>query len=160
MNNDGENSSLSCTLPRIPGEASPSHVSSLYSSLGFRICVGNLNKTKTYQEVNVSLEKYFMSQSLLFQDIQLAQSRWVFLFVSLFMWFVFFMLSPLKGVMKNLFACESNKCAWSEFNGLLLHCGTNSSVIFRLLWKSCVTSWKRICILKICTIFIFCVNVT
>uniref|UniRef100_A0A3Q4G8X0 Nucleolin-like n=1 Tax=Neolamprologus brichardi TaxID=32507 RepID=A0A3Q4G8X0_NEOBR len=42
---------------------------------GFRICVGNLNKTKTYQEVNESLEKYFMSQSLLFQDIQLDQSR-------------------------------------------------------------------------------------
>lgn len=42
---------------------------------GFRICVGNLNKTKTYQEVNESLEKYFMSQSILFQDIQLDQSR-------------------------------------------------------------------------------------
>ncbi|XP_030607717.1 nucleolin-like isoform X2 [Archocentrus centrarchus] len=42
---------------------------------GFCLFVGNLNSAKTYKEVNESLEKYFMSQCLLFQDIRLDRSR-------------------------------------------------------------------------------------
>ncbi|XP_061587184.1 nucleolin-like isoform X2 [Cololabis saira] len=42
---------------------------------GLCIYIGNLNNSKTSEEVKVSLAKYLMSQSLLFQDIRLDRSR-------------------------------------------------------------------------------------
>lgn len=48
--------------------------------IGHCVFVGNLNNSKTFEEVTQSLEKYFMTQSLLVQDIRLAKSRSVYLF--------------------------------------------------------------------------------
>lgn len=45
--------------------------------LGFCAFVGNLNHSKTYDEVKDALASYFMTQSLLVQDIRLDQSKWV-----------------------------------------------------------------------------------
>ncbi|XP_053293250.1 nucleolin isoform X2 [Pleuronectes platessa] len=42
---------------------------------GFCLYVGNLNNSKTFEEVKDSLAKYFMTQSLLFQDIRLDRSK-------------------------------------------------------------------------------------
>ncbi|KAM4552403.1 nucleolin-like isoform 2-T2 [Odontesthes bonariensis] len=42
---------------------------------GFCLFVGNLNTSKTFEEIKDSLAKYFMTQSLLFHDIRLARSR-------------------------------------------------------------------------------------
>lgn len=44
---------------------------------GFCVFVGNLNNSKTYDEVKDALVSYFMTQSLLVQDIRLDRSRWV-----------------------------------------------------------------------------------
>lgn len=49
------------------------HPSCLIS--GFCVFVGNLNNSKTYDEVKDTLASYFMTQSLLFQDIRLDQSK-------------------------------------------------------------------------------------
>ncbi|XP_063741027.1 nucleolin-like isoform X2 [Eleginops maclovinus] len=42
---------------------------------GYCLFVGNLNKSKTFDEVKDSLANYFMTQSLLVQDIRLDRSR-------------------------------------------------------------------------------------
>uniref|UniRef100_A0A3P8PAQ0 RRM domain-containing protein n=1 Tax=Astatotilapia calliptera TaxID=8154 RepID=A0A3P8PAQ0_ASTCA len=42
---------------------------------GFCLFVGNLNSSKNSEELKESLEKYLMSQNLLFKDIRLDQSR-------------------------------------------------------------------------------------
>ncbi|TNN69866.1 nucleolin [Liparis tanakae] len=42
---------------------------------GYCLFVGNLNTTKTFDEVNDSLANYLMTQSLLVQDIRLDRSR-------------------------------------------------------------------------------------
>ncbi|KAI3375134.1 hypothetical protein L3Q82_021653, partial [Scortum barcoo] len=42
---------------------------------GFCLFVGNLNKSKTFEEVKDSLANYFMTQSLLVQDIRLDRSK-------------------------------------------------------------------------------------
>ncbi|XP_062259547.1 nucleolin-like isoform X2 [Platichthys flesus] len=42
---------------------------------GFCLYVGNLNNSKTFEEVKDSLAKYFMTKSLLFQDIRLDRSK-------------------------------------------------------------------------------------
>lgn len=44
---------------------------------GFCIFVGNLNKSKTFDEVKDTLATYFMTKSLLVQDITLDKSKWV-----------------------------------------------------------------------------------
>lgn len=44
---------------------------------GFCLFVGNLNNSKAYDEVKDTLASYFMTQSLLVQDIRLDQSKWV-----------------------------------------------------------------------------------
>ncbi|XP_061652943.1 nucleolin-like isoform X2 [Phyllopteryx taeniolatus] len=56
------------------GETSPSKKTKRIND-GYCVFVGNLNKSKTFEEVNSSLENYFMTQSLLVQDIRLAPSR-------------------------------------------------------------------------------------
>ncbi|XP_012716429.2 nucleolin isoform X2 [Fundulus heteroclitus] len=45
------------------------------SNDGFCLFVGNLNVTKTSEEIKHSLMKYFTMQNLLFQDIRLVKSR-------------------------------------------------------------------------------------
>ncbi|KAM6918283.1 nucleolin-like [Xenentodon cancila] len=55
-------------------ETSPSKKSKLTND-NLRLFIGNLNNSKTYEEIKVSLAKYLMSQSLLFQDIHLNRSR-------------------------------------------------------------------------------------
>ncbi|KAL3054597.1 hypothetical protein OYC64_017517 [Pagothenia borchgrevinki] len=42
---------------------------------GFCLFVGNLNKSKTFEEIKDSLANYFMTQSVLVQDIRLDRSR-------------------------------------------------------------------------------------
>lgn len=42
---------------------------------GFCVFVGNLNKSKTFDEVKDTLASYFMTKSLLVQDIILDQSK-------------------------------------------------------------------------------------
>ncbi|XP_034558264.1 nucleolin-like [Notolabrus celidotus] len=42
---------------------------------GFCLFVGNLNNSKKFEEVKDSLANYFMTQSILFQDIRLDRSR-------------------------------------------------------------------------------------
>lgn len=42
---------------------------------GFCVFVGNLNKSKTFDEIKDTLASYFMTHSLLVQDIRLDQSR-------------------------------------------------------------------------------------
>ncbi|XP_024864998.1 nucleolin-like isoform X2 [Kryptolebias marmoratus] len=55
-------------------ETSPSKKTKLIND-GFCLYVGNLNNWKTSQEIKDSLATYFMTHSLLFQDIQLDRSR-------------------------------------------------------------------------------------
>ncbi|KAG7227155.1 hypothetical protein INR49_013953 [Caranx melampygus] len=55
-------------------EASPSKKTKLIND-GFCLFVGNLNKSKTFEEVRQSLASYFMTQSLLVQNIRLDRSR-------------------------------------------------------------------------------------
>ncbi|XP_047223855.1 nucleolin-like isoform X2 [Girardinichthys multiradiatus] len=45
------------------------------SNDGFCLFVGNLNNTKTSEEIRNSLAKYFTMQNLLFQDIRLGRSK-------------------------------------------------------------------------------------
>lgn len=42
---------------------------------GFCVFIGNLNKTKTYEEIKTSLVNYLMTESVLFQDIRLDTTR-------------------------------------------------------------------------------------
>ncbi|XP_019733465.1 nucleolin-like isoform X4 [Hippocampus comes] len=56
------------------GQTSPPKKTKLIND-GYCVFVGNLNNSKTFEEVTQSLEKYFMTQSLLVQDIRLAKSR-------------------------------------------------------------------------------------
>ncbi|XP_061695242.1 nucleolin-like isoform X2 [Syngnathoides biaculeatus] len=56
------------------GETSPPKQTKLIND-GYCVFVGNLNNSETFDEVNSSLENYFMTQSLLVQDIRLAPSR-------------------------------------------------------------------------------------
>ncbi|XP_071349004.1 nucleolin-like isoform X2 [Trachinotus anak] len=55
-------------------ETSPSKKSKLIND-GFCLFVGNLNKSKTFEEIRDSLASYFMTQSLLVQDIRLDRSK-------------------------------------------------------------------------------------
>ncbi|XP_044076321.1 nucleolin-like isoform X2 [Siniperca chuatsi] len=55
-------------------ETSPSKKTKLIND-GFCLFVGNLNNSKTFEEVKDSLANYFMTQSLLVQDIRLDQSK-------------------------------------------------------------------------------------
>ncbi|XP_068995590.1 nucleolin-like isoform X2 [Embiotoca jacksoni] len=55
-------------------ETSPSKKTKLIND-GFCVFVGNLNTSKTFEEVKDSLANYFMTQSLLFQDIRLERSK-------------------------------------------------------------------------------------
>ncbi|XP_074544488.1 nucleolin-like [Halichoeres trimaculatus] len=55
-------------------ETSPPKKTKLITD-GFCLYVGNLNDSRGFQELKNSLAKYFMSQSLLFQDIILDRSR-------------------------------------------------------------------------------------
>ncbi|XP_060940971.1 nucleolin-like isoform X2 [Limanda limanda] len=55
-------------------ETSPAKKTKLIND-GFCLYVGNLNNAKTFEEVKDSLAKYFMTQSLLFQDIRLDRSK-------------------------------------------------------------------------------------
>ncbi|XP_072220099.1 nucleolin-like [Leuresthes tenuis] len=55
-------------------ETSPSKKTKLIND-GFCLFVGNLNTSKTSEEIKHSLAKWFMTQSLLFHDIRLDQSR-------------------------------------------------------------------------------------
>ncbi|XP_068196662.1 nucleolin-like [Antennarius striatus] len=55
-------------------DPSPSKKTKLIND-GFCLYVGNLNKSKTFEEVKEALGKYLMTQSLLFQDIRLDRSR-------------------------------------------------------------------------------------
>uniref|UniRef100_I3JWX1 RRM domain-containing protein n=1 Tax=Oreochromis niloticus TaxID=8128 RepID=I3JWX1_ORENI len=55
-------------------EDSPSKKAKLINE-GFCLFVGNLNSSKNSEELKESLEKYLMSQSLLFQDIRLDRFR-------------------------------------------------------------------------------------
>ncbi|XP_077395721.1 nucleolin-like [Festucalex cinctus] len=56
------------------GETSPPKKSKLIND-GYCVFVGNLNNSRTFDEINSSLEKFFMKQSLLVQDIRLDKSR-------------------------------------------------------------------------------------
>ncbi|XP_026229364.1 nucleolin-like isoform X2 [Anabas testudineus] len=55
-------------------ETSPSKKPKLIND-GFCLFVGNLNNSKTFEEVKDSLANYFMKQSLLVQDIRLDRSK-------------------------------------------------------------------------------------
>ncbi|XP_071375907.1 nucleolin-like isoform X2 [Centroberyx affinis] len=55
-------------------ESSPSKKAKTIND-GFCLFVGNLNNSKKYEEVKNSLASYFMTQSLLVQDIRLDHSR-------------------------------------------------------------------------------------
>ncbi|XP_034469161.1 nucleolin-like isoform X2 [Hippoglossus hippoglossus] len=55
-------------------ETSPAKKTKIIND-GFCLYVGNLNNTKTFEEVKDSLANYFMTQSLLFQDIRLDRSK-------------------------------------------------------------------------------------
>ncbi|XP_051238407.1 nucleolin isoform X3 [Dicentrarchus labrax] len=55
-------------------ETSPSKKTKLIND-GFCLFVGNLNNSKTFEEVKNSLANYFMTQSLLVQDIRLHRSK-------------------------------------------------------------------------------------
>ncbi|XP_023150800.2 nucleolin-like isoform X1 [Amphiprion ocellaris] len=55
-------------------ETSPSKKTKLISD-GFRLFVGNLNTSKPFAELKDSLANYLVTQSLLFDDIQLDQSK-------------------------------------------------------------------------------------
>ncbi|XP_070701369.1 nucleolin-like [Pempheris klunzingeri] len=57
-----------------PAETSPAKKAKLVND-GFCVFVGNLNSSKTFDEVRDSLASYFMAQSLLVQDIKLDRSR-------------------------------------------------------------------------------------
>ncbi|XP_029308927.1 nucleolin-like isoform X2 [Cottoperca gobio] len=57
-----------------PVDASPSKKTKLINE-GFCLFVGNLNNSKTFDEVKDSLANYFMTQSLLVQDIRLDRSK-------------------------------------------------------------------------------------
>uniref|UniRef100_A0A8C2XDE4 RRM domain-containing protein n=1 Tax=Cyclopterus lumpus TaxID=8103 RepID=A0A8C2XDE4_CYCLU len=48
-----------------------------YFFVGFCLYVGNLNNTKTFEEVKDSLTNYFMAQSLLVQDIRVEKHAFV-----------------------------------------------------------------------------------
>lgn len=50
---------------------------SLLCDSGFCVFVGNLDKSKTFDEVKDTLATYFMTKSLLVQDIRLNRSKWV-----------------------------------------------------------------------------------
>ncbi|XP_037133018.1 nucleolin-like isoform X3 [Syngnathus acus] len=56
------------------GETSPPKKTKVIND-GYCVFVGNLNTSKTFEEVTASLEKFFMTQSLIVQDIRLAKSR-------------------------------------------------------------------------------------
>ncbi|XP_035488968.2 nucleolin isoform X1 [Scophthalmus maximus] len=55
-------------------ETSPPKKTKLIND-GFCLYVGNLNSSKTFEEVKDSLATYFMTQSLLFHDIRLDRSK-------------------------------------------------------------------------------------
>ncbi|KAM6919991.1 nucleolin-like [Lycodopsis pacificus] len=55
-------------------EASPAKKTKLLND-GYCLFVGNLNNSKTFDEVKDSLTSYFMTQSLLVQDIRLHRSK-------------------------------------------------------------------------------------
>ncbi|XP_026168473.1 nucleolin-like isoform X2 [Mastacembelus armatus] len=55
-------------------ETSPSKKPKLIDE-GFCVFVGNLNNSKPFEEVRDSLARYFMTQSLLVQDIRVARSK-------------------------------------------------------------------------------------
>lgn len=52
-----------------------SHIFLLVFVVGFCLFVGNLNKSKTFEEVEDSLDNYFKTQSLLVQKIRLDPSK-------------------------------------------------------------------------------------
>ncbi|XP_020505144.2 nucleolin [Labrus bergylta] len=55
-------------------ETSPSKKTKLMND-GFSLYVGNLNNSKTFEEIKDALANHFMAQSLLVQDIKLDRSR-------------------------------------------------------------------------------------
>nr|XP_046263352.1 nucleolin-like isoform X2 [Scatophagus argus] len=55
-------------------ESSPSKKAKLIND-GFCLFVGNLNNSKTFEEVKDALGKYFMAQSVLVQDVRLDRSK-------------------------------------------------------------------------------------
>ncbi|XP_068605185.1 nucleolin-like [Brachionichthys hirsutus] len=59
---------------RSTDDPSPSKKTKLINE-GFCLYVGNLNKSKTFDEIKEALGKYLMTESLLFQDIRLDRSR-------------------------------------------------------------------------------------
>lgn len=62
-------------LSIIPDEVPPSLILLPYSLADFCLYVGNLNNWKTSQEIKDSLAVYFMTHSLLCQEIKLDPSR-------------------------------------------------------------------------------------
>ena len=54
--------------------------------IGFCVFIGNLNKTKKYEEIKSALVSYLLTESLLVQDIRLHTDRWELHFIWCGVW--------------------------------------------------------------------------